>query len=272
MSPAVRGPGRRILGAVGGRVAVFLGVVVLIVAAWWLFLVFSGVSHFVGKSPVDVWEYLFTGEEADQQREQLISAMLATLADAGIGYVAGLGGAVAVAVVFAVFPALAVTFMPVAMVLRTFPLLAFTPLIVLAVGRGPGGVAVVGFIVVFFAALVTVSFGISNAPGDALEVITVFGGRRWARMLKVALPAAVPALFAAARIAVPQAMAAALIAEWLITGNGAGSELMSAAGTSQYSALWTYAAVLILVSTVLYTAVTVLEEIVVERFRGTARG
>lgn len=270
MSAAGRRTGRRLLAAVAGRIGVFLGVVVLVVAAWWLFLVLSGVSHFVGKSPVDVWEYLVTGAHADQQREQLVAAMLTTLSDAGVGYVAGLGGAAVVAVVFSVFPALAVTFMPVAMVLRTFPLLAFTPLIVLAVGRGAGGIATVGFIVVFFAALVTISFGIASAPGDALDVVTVFGGRRWARMTKVALPAAVPAFFTAARIAVPQAVSAALIAEWLITGNGAGSELMAAAGTSQYNALWTYAAVLILVTTVLYTAVTVVEEIVVDRFRATA--
>ncbi len=262
--------GARLWGAVARRILVFLGVVVLVVVVWWLFLALSGVSPFVGKSPVAVWGYLFTDKDAAEQRDQLVAAMLTTLSDAALGYVAGLGGATVVAILFAVFPALAVTFMPVAMVLRTFPLLAFTPLIVLAVGRGPGGIAVVGFIVVFFAALVTVSFGIASAPGDALDVITVFGGRRCARMLKVALPAAVPAFFTAARIAVPQAVSAALIAEWLITGSGAGSEIMAAAGTSQYDALWTYAAALILVTTILYTAVTVIEELVIDRFRVAA--
>lgn len=255
----------RVLRTVGGRAVLFAGVCAVLVAVWWAFLVLGDVSPFVGKTPDVVWEHLVAGEDAAANRALVAEGLAVTARDAGIGYVAGLGGATIVAVSFALFPAAATTFMPVAMVLRTFPLVALTPLVVLVFGRGAGGLAAIGFIVVFFAALVTISFGIRSAPRQALDVVTVFGGRRWARVLKIGIPHALPALFTAARLAIPQSLSAALIAEWLITGSGAGSQLMRAAGTSQYDALWSVAVVLILAATVVYTIVSLVEELVLGR-------
>lgn len=261
---------RRVVNGAARRAGVFLAVSAVIIALWWGFLILADISPFVGKSPLAVLEYLFTGPDAAENRAVIVEGLGITARDAVIGYVAGLGGATLVAVLFAVLPEAATTFMPVAMVLRTFPLVALTPLIVLAFGRGPLGLAAIGFIVVFFAALVTISFGIASAPREAADMVTVFGGRRWARVRKVGLPSAVPAFFTAARIAIPQALSAALIAEWLITGSGSGSQLMQAAGTSQFTTLWSVAVVLVAVTTVVYTVVSALEEIMLAHFRYSA--
>lgn len=274
----VEAPGRDSTGAIVARIVLtiakragaFLGVSSVIVLLWWAFLELADISPFVGKTPLVVWQYLVTDEEAAVNRAAVFDGLAITVHDAVIGYVFGLGGAALVAIAFALLPALATTFMPVAMVLRTFPLVALTPLIILAVGRGDAGLATIGFIVVFFAALVTISFGIAGAPREALDVVRVFGGRRVAQVFKVALPSALPAFFTAARIAIPQALSAALIAEWLITGTGSGSQLMQAAGTSQYDTLWAVAVVLIAVATVVYTIVTAVEEIVLSRYRDAA--
>ncbi|WP_394551975.1 ABC transporter permease [Agromyces sp. MMS24-JH15] len=263
---ADRTVGLRIVIAVGRRAVVFVAVSALIVVLWWAFLLLSGVSPFVGKTPLVVWEYLVTGPEAEANRALIAEGLAITAQDAAIGYLAGLGGATIVAIGFALLPAAATTFMPVAMVLRTFPLVALTPLIILAFGRGTAGLAAIGFIVVFFASLVTISFGIASASREALDVVGVFGGRRFAQVMKIGVPSALPAFFTAARIAIPQALSAALIAEWLVTGSGSGSQLMRAAGTSQYDTLWTVAVVLIAVATLVYTLVSAIEEIFLARF------
>jgi ABC-type nitrate/sulfonate/bicarbonate transport system permease component len=251
--------------AVVRKVVMFLLVIAVIVIIWWALLAISGVSPFVAKSPADVWGFYVTDPEAAQNRAFVLDALLVTAHDAGIGYLVGLGGAFVIAVAFALIPALGTTFRPVAMVLRTFPLVALTPLVILAFGRGDAGLAAIGFIVVFFSALITISYGIASAPRDALEVVAAFGGRRWARVWKVGVPAGLPAFFAAARIAIPAALSAALIAEWLVTGTGAGSELMRAAGTSQYTVLWSLAVAFILATTVVYTIVSTIEEAVLAR-------
>lgn len=278
IAPAGTGTGRvsadrpawlRIVIAVARRAFVFVAVSAVIVALWWVFLVVAGVSPFVGKTPLVVWEYLFAGPEAEANRALIAEGLAITAHDAVIGYLAGLGGAIVVAIGFALLPAAATTFMPVAMVLRTFPLVALTPLIILAFGRGTAGLAAIGFIVVFFASLVTISFGIASASREALDVVAVFGGRRFAQVLKVGVPSALSAFFTAARIAIPQALSAALIAEWLVTGSGSGAQLMRAAGTSQYDTLWAVAVVLIAVATLVYTLVSAIEEIVLTRFTTT---
>jgi ABC-type nitrate/sulfonate/bicarbonate transport system permease component len=270
VEPAERSTASRVLRAVGRRVGVFVAVSAIIIIAWWAFLAIAGISPFVGKTPLVVWDYLVAGPDAAANRAAVGEGLAVTAHDALIGYVAGLGGASIVAILFALLPAASTTFLPVAMVLRTFPLVALTPLIILAFGRGDSGLAAIGFIVVFFAALVTISFGIASAPREALDVVTVFGGGRWARVMKVGVPYALPAFFTAARIAIPQALSAALIAEWLITGTGSGSQLMRAAGTSQYDTLWAVAVVLVAVATVVYTIVSAIEEIVLGRFRDAA--
>ena len=256
--------GRTFLNRTGSFLLIATGLLVL-----WSFAVpVSGLSSFVAKTPIDIWGFLFTSPDAAENRSYIFEGLTITLRDAAIGYAAGLGGATIVALLFALFPVVSITFTPITMVLRTFPLIALTPLIILIFGRGAFGLAAIGFIVVFFAALLTISFGLRSAAPGALNVVTAFGGGRWAQLRKVAIPAAIPSFFTAARIAIPQAISAALIAEWLITGTGAGAQLLQAAGTSKYLDLWSVATVFILASCLIYAFVSAIEELVLKNFSG----
>ncbi len=98
--------------------------------------------------------------------------------------------------------------LPIAIVLRSIPLVALTPLLALIFGRGLLGVTVVVAVVTFFATLVTVSQGLRAAPALACEVITSLGGGQVMVTRKVRLLYALPSLFASARIAIPGAIAA----------------------------------------------------------------
>ena len=67
-----------------------------------------------------------------------------TFRDAGVGFVAGMTAAIVVAVLFVMFRSIEQTFLPVAMLLRSVPLVAMAPVIVLIFGRDLVGVAVIG--------------------------------------------------------------------------------------------------------------------------------
>ena len=54
--------------------------------------------------------------------------------------------------------------MPIAMLLRSVPLIAMAPVIIMIFQRGWVTVAVIGGIVVLFPALVNISFGLSPPP------------------------------------------------------------------------------------------------------------
>lgn len=243
----------------------------LLFTLWYLFLVaFPQVGPRVGKSPVDVWNYLFTAPTSHVARANLLDNLQITMRDAAIGFAAGIGAAVVVAALFVLFASLEQTLLPIAVLLRSVPLVAMTPIIVLVFGRGIAGVTVMAGIVVFFPALVMIMAGLREAPRQAQELVEAYGGNRWSALYMVAIPSALPSLFAAARISVPGALIGALIGEWLGSGEGLGSSLIKAIPRYQYNELWASVAVVTIVSIVLYAVVGVCENLVLARFGPTA--
>ena len=236
---------------------------VLILAIWWLFLLaFPDIGPIIGRTPVDVLAFLFTDDGAAQARGQIFDDLWITLADAGIGFVTGMVAALVVAALFVVSRSAAQTFMPIAMLLRSVPLVAMTPLITLVVGRGVAVVAVMGGIVVFFPALVMIMTGLAGAPKQIGDVITVYGGGRWTTLRRSAIPSAVPALFSAAKVSVPGALIGATVAEWLGTNKGLGATLQQALPAAAYNELWASVLVITVASIVLYAIVGIIETVV----------
>ncbi len=119
--------------AVGRRIGVSVLTLVIstvvLVAAWYALLALFQVDSFVGKRPQDVYDYLVTVPKAAENRAAIQAALLITLTDSVTGFVTGVVAAVAVAAAFTVFRPLEFVFMPLAMLLRSVPLVAMAPLI-----------------------------------------------------------------------------------------------------------------------------------------------
>ncbi|WP_067817793.1 ABC transporter permease [Nocardia inohanensis] len=239
---------------------------ILLVAIWYGFLQLYPQVGLVGKTPGEVWTYLVTGPDADGARRVIFDEMRITLRDATVGFGAGMGAALLVAALFVGVPAVSAAFMPVATLLRSVPLVVLTPIIVLVFGRGTLGVAVMAAIVVFFPALVMIMTGLQTAPRQAMELVAAYGGSRWTGLRMVAVPAALPSVFAAARVSVPGALIGALLGEWLGSGTGLGAGLIRAIPTFQYNRLWASIALVTVVSVLAYAIVGVLENLVLARF------
>lgn len=220
---------------------------------WYAVVDLFSFSPYVVKSPSDVWTYLFSGPDASANRSSVLQPLGTTLVDGAYGFCFGMLAAVCAALVFVTAPTVERTFMPLATLLRSVPLVTMTPLIVLVFGRGVGGVAVIGGIVVFFPALVTITHGLRSASPQATDVVAVYGGGSRAFLTKVALPGALPYLFAAARLSVPSALVGALVTEWLATGQGIGGAVLNDIGAFGYSHLWASIIALTSVSVLLYT-------------------
>jgi ABC-type nitrate/sulfonate/bicarbonate transport system permease component len=217
------------------------------------------VSSFVGKSPSDVWHYLFSGPSASANRSLIVNGLAITLHDSAIGFVAGLVAAVIVAAVFTVISAVEFVFMPLAMLLRSVPLVAMAPLVGLIFGRGVGGAAAIGGIIVFFPALVNVTFGLRSASPQSVDVIRAYGGSHWTVLRKVGIPSALPNLFASIRISVPGSVIGAMLYEWLFSARGLGADIFRAQTSLGYSEVWAIVVVVTGSSIAIYTLVSILE-------------
>jgi ABC-type nitrate/sulfonate/bicarbonate transport system permease component len=222
-------------------------------------------SPFVAKGPVDVYQYLFTVAGAAGNRSQLLSAMWVTLRDAALGYVAGTLVAVAVSVTIALRRGIGQTVMPVAIALRSVPLVALTPILTLVIGQGVLSVTVIAGVVTFFPTLVNVTQGLRSAPAAAFDLFTAYGANDLTILRKARLPYALPAIFASARIAAPGALLGAILAEWLSTGQGLGNLMVTSSSTANYSMLWACVVTITAVSILVYNGVSAVERPVVAR-------
>jgi ABC-type nitrate/sulfonate/bicarbonate transport system permease component len=267
-------PGRsgqsRLLHA-GGRLLAWTISLVVLLGTWRLFLVVFHVDHFVGKTPMDVWHYLTASPKAPAPmsaptRGNLYPASLTTLKDAFLGLAAGTIAALAFSIIFNLQRSVERSVMPIAMVLRSVPLVAMTPLITEIFGRGLMCVTVIAGIVTFFPTLVNVTIALRSTPQASIDLFRAYGAGEWKTLRKVQLPIALPAVFASLRIAAPLALVGALLAEFLATGHGLGYLMLQSGSLSNYNLLWTSAALITAYSMILYAAISAVEKLVLARF------
>lgn len=256
---------RATLRALGTSLATFGLTLAAVLILWQGLLWATGVSPYVGKGPLDVWTFLVAAPEAPENRARLLGQLVVTLQDAAIGFVAGLVVALLGAIGFQLSRGFEHALMPLAMLLRSVPLVAMAPVIILVFGRSPATVAVIGGIVVLFPALVNIVFGLRQVSPQMSDVIQVYGGSAWTALRKVALPSSLPSLLAAVRISVPGAITGALLAEWLAVGGGIGGAVGAYSSQAQFSALWSAVVLVTGAALVLYNLVAVIESVVLAR-------
>lgn len=261
-----RGRWRPVARAAGNALAT-LAIVLLF---WQAVVSLTGISPYVAKGPADVWAFLFTdGDDpgsAAANREAIAPLLSQTLQDAALGFVVGIVAAIVLAILFSLSRGIEAGVMPLALLLRSVPLVALAPVIILITGRGtPASVAVIGSIVVLFPALASVLFGLSRAHPESLDLVHVYGGSRLTALRKVNVPGALPSVFAAVRVSVPGAVTGALLAEWLSTGQGIGGMIQKFNASARFEELWASVAIITLVTLVLYNLVQIVETAVLTR-------
>jgi ABC-type nitrate/sulfonate/bicarbonate transport system permease component len=269
VAPARKGQSR--LWRAGSRLLTWSISLVVLLGTWRLFLVVFHIDHFVGKTPMDVWHYLTASSTAaapmsSPTRGNLYPASLTTLKDAFVGLAAGTIAALAFSIVFNLRRSVERSVMPIAMVLRSVPLVAMTPLITEIFGRGLMCVTVIAGIVTFFPTLVNVTIALRATPQASIDLFRAYGAGPMKTLRKVQFPNALPAVFASLRIAAPLALVGALLAEFLASGHGLGYLMLQSGSESNYNLLWTSAALITGYSMILYASISGIEKLVLARY------
>jgi ABC-type nitrate/sulfonate/bicarbonate transport system permease component len=254
--------------------------VLVVLVLWEGFILLYHIQPMIAKNPLDVWRYMFT-QRADPaanlrsaagNRAILFHNLKTTLRDAGIGYLAGIVFGLAVSCIFILQRTVRQTFMPIAIVLRSMPLVALAPLLTLIFGRGLLCVAMIGGIVCFFPALINIMYGLRSTPQAMLDLMSSYGVSKLKTLRTVILPSALPSIFASLRINVPASMIGALLAEWLATGQGSGQEMLTVENTFDFGELWSAVVLVTLVTIIAYSIVSAIEVAVLSRYAPDALG
>jgi ABC-type nitrate/sulfonate/bicarbonate transport system permease component len=198
-------------------------------------------------------------------RAKILGPLWSTVSITALGFVAGLAAAVALAVIFLLAPWLERAVMPVAVALRAVPIVATTPVIILTLGRDVAATVVIVAVMSFFPTLINCVAAMRRTPQGVLDVLHSYDAGSLASVRLAHLPAALPALLASARIAIPTSLLGATVAEWLATGDGMGNLMTVAANTARYDVLWASVVLLTIVAAVGYVAVGAIESRVLAR-------
>ncbi len=253
----------------GTTVGTILLSALILAVLWQVAIVLVGQSPFIAKGPLDVVNY-FTQDGVDgtaaEHRALLAGLLGVTLSDAALGFVIGLVLSITISFAFVLFRPIEFMFMPIAMLLRTVPLLAMAPVIYIIFGNGRITAALIGTVVVLFPVLVNLTVGLRSVSQQSVDLVTVYGGHRLTVLRKVAIPTALPHLFASMRIAVPGAITGAMLYEYLFTTTGLGAAVTSAKAAFDYPQLWAATVLATIVSIVLYTITTIIEAAVLSEW------
>lgn len=241
------------------RIGGLIGVITAILFLWWGSIAAFGLNPFFAKGPAEVANALLWAPDAMQTRARLGAAMTETALLLVPGYLAGLAAGAGLAILFTLMPKIAGIAMPLAIALRSVPIVTTAPLIVLMLGRGATGTIVLVAVMVFFPTLVACLHGLRQAPGQVIDVLDSYGASPLQRLIRVQIPAMLPAFFAAARMAVPAAILAVTVVEWLATGIGIGTLMALSASVSNYILLWSAVLLVASLSALGYAGVGLIE-------------
>jgi ABC-type nitrate/sulfonate/bicarbonate transport system permease component len=242
-----------------------IGIVILI-GVWEVLTLVLNVPALVFKSPGAIWDYLVTGSDAGGHRSVVFSALVITLKDALVGYVIGSALALVISCLFSLSAIVEGVVLPAALLLQSVPLLALVPLISVEFGRGFASVAIITSAVTFLPTLLTVALGLRSCPPSSADLVQVYGGGKLFFLRWVAIPSAVPSMFAALRLAAPSSLVGALLAEYLSTGRGIGDILATSQTSYDYAEIWASVALVGVTGLVLYALVSLVEIPVLARF------
>jgi NitT/TauT family transport system permease protein len=205
-----------------------------------------------------------------------------TLFAAGLGFVIGNLFAILTATTFLYVKSLERTLMPIALALRSMPLVAITPLLLRirftiadldVVQNTPLLKSVFGtdlimkliivVIICYFPTLVNAARGFTSAEPAALELMHSLRASRWQAYWKLRMPTALPLIFAALKVASSSAVLGAVVAEWLSSSRGLGYVIYRSHADMSEAKMWMAMIISCVVAIAAFALVGAVERLVI---------
>ena len=190
---------------------------VLILALWELADRIFGFNEIILPAPSEIGR-AFVVNFTDLLRETSI-----TMLEAVLGFTLGAGAAVVLAVMFVYWRLAQDALYPFAVALKSTPLIAIAPVLVLWFGNGLLSKIVMAAIVAFFPVLVNAVKGLMSIDAEAADLMRSLSASRNQVLLKIRLPASLGYVFASLKIASALAVVGAVIGEFTGATRGIGN-------------------------------------------------
>ena len=209
------------------------------------------------------------GHEFATNSRVLLKHATATTMEALLGFLIGNIAAVVIASLLTMSSWLRDAFFPYALLSRAIPIVVFTPLFVVVLGRGlPPILAIVSFSV-YFPTFLNMMRGLNSADADYEELLHTLSATPFQRLRLIQFPASMPFLFAALKVSASGAFIAAVVTEWIGASAGLGYLIVDAGQYFRLSTMWAAIFTAAGLTLALLGIVTLLERLL-WRWTGTA--
>jgi NitT/TauT family transport system permease protein len=239
------------------RSALPIAVAIGLLAMWELVCRVFGVPQYVLPMPSDIWRSL------DGDSSLLLANAWPTVFEAAMGFLVGNVVAVLLAVVFVHFRPVERALMPVALFVRTIPVVAIAPILVIMLGNGYSPKIAIGALISFFPTLVNMVRGLESVDQRSLELLRVLSASPSEVLFKVRMYASLPYLFSALKIATGNCVIGAIVAEWIGSQKGLGYLIIQTTYNFNTPQLYATMVVASAIAIVFYFAVGVAERLTV---------
>jgi NitT/TauT family transport system permease protein len=191
-------------------------VIAILVAVWDVTIRAFAIPAFVMPTPMSV------GQALVKERARLLDNAIPTIVESLGGFALGNVVAITAAIAFVHSRTLERALYPVAVAIRTLPIVAIAPILVLMLGNGYAPKVAIAALITFFPTLVNMVEGLESVDPQAMELMHVLSASRTEVFRYVRWPSSLPYLFSAMRIASTSSVLGALVAEWIGTNKGLG--------------------------------------------------
>jgi NitT/TauT family transport system permease protein len=231
-----------------------IGIVVLL-GLWQGYTSLSGISQIVLPSPLDI--ALVSIKQYNLLLQQTWPTLIETVLGFGLALLIGVPLAVCVAnsrlLNLALYPILVAT--------QSIPKVAIAPIILVWFGLGINSKLALAFLVAFFPVVVDTATGLHATPSGLLELARSLRASRLQVFMKVQMPAALPFVFAGAKVAITLAVIGAVIGEFVGSVAGLGNLVLSANSQLEGPLAWAALLWLSVLGILLFSAVALAERL-----------
>jgi len=220
-----------------------------LLAAWDVLVRLTGLPPFILPGPAAVAAALveqpavLAWHGAVTTLEILLGLLLGTV----------LGGASALAM--AAFRPVRRWLLPVLVISQALPVFALAPILVLWFGYGLGSKVAMATLIIFFPVASALHDGLRRTDPAWLDLARTLGADRRAILLRIRLPAALPAFGSGLRVAAAVAPIGAVVGEWVGASRGLGYLMLQANARMQVDRMFAGLLVLAVVSVTVFFAV-----------------
>jgi NitT/TauT family transport system permease protein len=250
--PAQPGRGRR-----RRRALLPIGVGAGVIVVWQLACWLLRIPTYVIPSPREVWGSLTTSWS------MLLANTWPTAMESLLGFLVGNGVAIGLAVLFVHWKSAERALMPVAVFVRTIPIVAVAPVLVIMLGTGYPPKIAIAALISFFPTLVNMVRGLEAVDRQSLELLRVLSASRREVFWKVRTFASLPYLFSSLKISATSSVIGAIVAEWIGSQVGLGYLIIQATYNFNTPLLYATMAVASIMAVVFFALIGLVERLIV---------